>query len=170
MLHDRRSAAAGFVPLFLLAGLFFLSSGVLYAATKTAVASGNWSTPSLWSPSGIPANNDDVVIPSGRTVTLKDAAAPADRVRRGRAARPAPGPHAACPHHLAGPGRVGAGGDRGMDHRLADGSHGVPGDDRRRILAGCARSRSPACPAAGPCVPAGAELSESLQPGDGDPF
>jgi autotransporter-associated beta strand protein len=38
--------------------------------TRTSVATGNWSTASTWSPSGIPAPGDNVVIAASHTVTL----------------------------------------------------------------------------------------------------
>lgn len=50
--------------------MILLSGTNAFAATKTSISSGNWSNPSLWSPSGIPASNDDVFISSGNTVTL----------------------------------------------------------------------------------------------------
>lgn len=49
--------------------LLFVSSSAV-AATKTAAATGNWSSASTWSPSGVPASGDDVVIEDGYTVTL----------------------------------------------------------------------------------------------------
>jgi hypothetical protein len=45
------------------------SYGWCKAATKSAVASGNWTAAGTWNPSGAPAAGDDVVIPSGMTVT-----------------------------------------------------------------------------------------------------
>jgi hypothetical protein len=45
-------------------------SGLVTAATKTAITTGNWSTAAIWSPSGVPAAGDDVVITSGVTVTV----------------------------------------------------------------------------------------------------
>lgn len=47
--------------------IFIQLNGV--AVTKTFV-SGNWNSAASWSPSGVPGNNDDVVIPSGTTVTV----------------------------------------------------------------------------------------------------
>lgn len=43
-----------------------------FAATKTAAANGNWSTAATWTPSGVPVAADDVIIPSGRTVTVNN--------------------------------------------------------------------------------------------------
>ena len=40
------------------------------AVTKTAVATGNWSAAATWSPSGVPASGDDVIIKGGFTVTV----------------------------------------------------------------------------------------------------
>ncbi|MCX6291213.1 MAG: T9SS type A sorting domain-containing protein [Bacteroidetes bacterium] len=40
------------------------------AATKTAAASGNWGTAATWSPSGIPAATDSVIIPNLITVSV----------------------------------------------------------------------------------------------------
>lgn len=39
-------------------------------ATKTAAGTGNWNTAATWSPSGVPAAGDDVIIISGYTVTM----------------------------------------------------------------------------------------------------
>lgn len=44
-----------------------------YAATKTSAKSGNWSDPAVWSPAGIPAITDEVVIRGGHTVTVNGA-------------------------------------------------------------------------------------------------
>lgn len=41
-----------------------------YAATPTAVATGNWESPSTWSTGVVPLATDDVVIPAGMTVTV----------------------------------------------------------------------------------------------------
>jgi hypothetical protein len=55
----------------LLTALMLLLSGtVSFAATKTATTTGNWSNASIWSPSGIPAASDDIIINSGVTVTV----------------------------------------------------------------------------------------------------
>lgn len=53
--------------------LFFICiflSGFVSAATKNAVSSGNWSNGAIWSPSGVPASGDDVIINSGTTITV----------------------------------------------------------------------------------------------------
>lgn len=59
--------------------LFALSLGIIavawpwnqsLATVKTSVASGNWSSSTCWSPSGMPANTDSVVIQSGHTLTV----------------------------------------------------------------------------------------------------
>lgn len=41
-----------------------------FAVTKTSVASGTWTTASTWSPSGAPANTDDIIISDGHTITF----------------------------------------------------------------------------------------------------
>ncbi|HPS65961.1 MAG TPA: hypothetical protein PK447_10335, partial [Ignavibacteria bacterium] len=48
---------------------FLLYTAVSYGDTKTA-SSGNWSTPAIWSPNGVPASTDDIIIPTGVKVTL----------------------------------------------------------------------------------------------------
>jgi hypothetical protein len=48
--------------------LFVVSSA--FAATKTSTGNGNWNTPGTWSPSGVPAAGDDVVIVSNHNVTV----------------------------------------------------------------------------------------------------
>lgn len=40
------------------------------SATKTSTGSGNWNTAGSWSPSGVPANGDDVIIAAGHNVTV----------------------------------------------------------------------------------------------------
>lgn len=57
----------------LLAGLLVILGPAAWAVTKTTVSSGTWSNSSIWSPAGIPANTDDVIIASGHTLTV-DAA------------------------------------------------------------------------------------------------
>jgi len=54
------------LPLFLI-----LVHTAVFAGTKTYnVTSGNWNTAANWMPSGVPTAADDVVIPSGKTVTI----------------------------------------------------------------------------------------------------
>ncbi len=54
-----------------LVGVMFLAVTSADAATKTAGSGArNWATAADWSPSGVPANGDDVVIPTGSTMTL----------------------------------------------------------------------------------------------------
>lgn len=50
--------------LLMLLGLFS------HATTKTATTTGNWSNPSIWSPSGVPKDTDNVIISGGKTVTV----------------------------------------------------------------------------------------------------
>jgi hypothetical protein len=52
-----------------LALILLVTAAVTNAATKTATANGNWSTPGTWI-GGVPAAGDDVIIPAGITVTL----------------------------------------------------------------------------------------------------
>lgn len=42
----------------------------IFAVTKTSTGSGNWNTAGTWSPSGVPANGDAVIIATGHNVTL----------------------------------------------------------------------------------------------------
>ncbi len=61
------------IPRALALAVFLLitaSLNTVYAATKTAAATGNWSAAATWSPSGVPASGDDVVIKGGFTVTV----------------------------------------------------------------------------------------------------
>jgi hypothetical protein len=55
------------LPVFI---FFFFLNNQVYAVTKTSTGSGNWSSSSTWSPSGVPANGDDVIIATGNTVTI----------------------------------------------------------------------------------------------------
>jgi len=51
--------------------LLVVGVGSVSGVTKTwSGGNGNWNTPASWSPSGVPANTDDVVINSTGTVTL----------------------------------------------------------------------------------------------------
>ena len=52
----------------LLAILSMVISTQMFSITKTTVASGNWNNPAVWSPSGMPATYDVVVI--SHTVTI----------------------------------------------------------------------------------------------------
>ncbi|HNC34676.1 MAG TPA: hypothetical protein PLZ26_11205, partial [Bacteroidia bacterium] len=54
---------------FLLICFFALSNSV-FAVTKTTTASGSWSNPAIWSPAGVPASSDDVVISSAHSITI----------------------------------------------------------------------------------------------------
>jgi hypothetical protein len=47
----------------------FLVPGKLFSATITAVNDGNWGSNSVWSCNCQPGNDDNIVIPAGRTVT-----------------------------------------------------------------------------------------------------
>ena len=50
---------------------FLLSASSANAVTKTSNSGArSWNTSGSWTPSGVPANGDDVIIPSGSTVTL----------------------------------------------------------------------------------------------------
>ena len=51
--------------------LFTLTlSQALYATTGTAISNGNWSSPSTWSFGRAPGNNDTIVVPFSKTVTV----------------------------------------------------------------------------------------------------
>lgn len=51
--------------------VFVFTSNPAFAVIKTFnVASGNWNVPGNWSPSGVPASSDEVVIPAGKTCTI----------------------------------------------------------------------------------------------------
>lgn len=55
----------------LLSLIVFLQVSInCFSASKTAITSGNWSTPSVWSPIGVPSNNDEVTINAGKTITI----------------------------------------------------------------------------------------------------
>jgi hypothetical protein len=52
--------------------------------TRTVVGNGNWSDPNTWSPKGVPATGDDVVIPAGFSVAVDiDTAAIGDLTEQG---------------------------------------------------------------------------------------
>ncbi len=48
----------------------FLICNSLYAITGTAISNGNWSAGSSWSFGRAPANNDTIVVPFGKTITV----------------------------------------------------------------------------------------------------
>ena len=56
---------------FLLLGLFLMSGITVSAATYTSTGNGNWSTPTIWSPMGVPQPSDDVII--NTDVVMDDA-------------------------------------------------------------------------------------------------
>ncbi|HVS97254.1 MAG TPA: T9SS type A sorting domain-containing protein [Puia sp.] len=66
ILHRLKSSLS---RLCLMTGPIFLNL-CSYANTNTAVATGNWESASTWSRGAVPTTSDDVVIPSGLTVTL----------------------------------------------------------------------------------------------------
>ena len=55
---------------FLLVLFSFFSTYTSYAATCTAIVSGNWEDPSIWSCGSVPGNGDDVIIPFGIEVRV----------------------------------------------------------------------------------------------------
>jgi G8 domain len=58
-----------FAPL-IIAGLLLLLPYSASAATKISTGTGSWNTAGTWSPSGVPANGDDVTIAATHTVTV----------------------------------------------------------------------------------------------------
>ncbi len=57
------------IKTFLIIAFMLLSVSGAQAIIKTA-ATGNWNTAGTWTPSGVPASTDDIIIPTGVTVTL----------------------------------------------------------------------------------------------------
>lgn len=49
--------------------IILLSSCYLYSTTRTSTGTGNWNNSGTWTPSGIPASSDDLIILSGHTIT-----------------------------------------------------------------------------------------------------
>lgn len=49
---------------------FFAYCNSIYAVTKTTTTSGSWNNPAIWSPVGVPASSDDVVISSAQNITV----------------------------------------------------------------------------------------------------
>lgn len=60
------------IKLLLFQSLFLMATGYSVAVTKTSTGSGSWSIAGTWSPSGVPAAGDNVVIASGHTVTMNN--------------------------------------------------------------------------------------------------
>lgn len=54
----------------LLTAVFLLAGNQVFAVVKNAVTSGNWSNGTIWSPAGVPAAGDAVIINDGVTVTV----------------------------------------------------------------------------------------------------
>lgn len=49
---------------------FFTYCNTAFAVTKTTTTSGSWNNPAIWSPVGVPAASDDVVISSAQNITI----------------------------------------------------------------------------------------------------
>jgi hypothetical protein len=49
---------------------FLLFAGSVQAVTKTSTGSGSWGTSTLWTPAGVPAAGDHVIIAAGHTVNV----------------------------------------------------------------------------------------------------
>ncbi len=50
-------------------GLILLMCLGSYAATKTSIATGNWENPAIWTPAGVPQQNDNVVVSPNTIIT-----------------------------------------------------------------------------------------------------
>lgn len=50
--------------------VFTMMGSLVYGTTKTSNKTGNWSDPTMWTPSGVPSSTDNVVIHSGNNVTV----------------------------------------------------------------------------------------------------
>jgi len=57
-------------PLFGIIVCSLFTVPTINAAIKTSAASGNWNTAATWTPSGVPAAGDNVIIASGHTVAV----------------------------------------------------------------------------------------------------
>ncbi len=51
----------------------FVTATIFSQTTKTAIANGNWDVATLWSPAGVPTATDNVVVPNGRNVRIRNA-------------------------------------------------------------------------------------------------
>ncbi|HMR46611.1 MAG TPA: T9SS type A sorting domain-containing protein [Bacteroidia bacterium] len=49
---------------------FFAFCNTAFAVTKSTIVSGSWNNPAIWSPVGVPAATDDVVISSAQNITI----------------------------------------------------------------------------------------------------
>lgn len=71
----RRSTSHPILAAFLVVlGLLGMSE-VSWGQTTRTATTGNWGTAATWSPSGVPAANDPVIIPNGVTVTVNTTSA-----------------------------------------------------------------------------------------------
>ena len=76
LLPLHKSAAYRYIPfriiVFTITLLVSLFSSIEVKAinTKTATVTGNWNDGTIWSPSGVPKDTDNVIINSGVTVTV----------------------------------------------------------------------------------------------------
>ncbi|MDD5356771.1 MAG: hypothetical protein PHS53_01310, partial [Candidatus Pacebacteria bacterium] len=67
MIFSKKSLLVkSFLFIFFFAGLFFISPNTSHAAEKTWIGCNTnlWSNAACWSPSGVPANGDNVTIGS----------------------------------------------------------------------------------------------------------
>jgi len=65
----KNTLITGFSMIFIL----FFSTGACFAATRTASKTGNWNNTDTWGGEAMPTSADDVIINSGRTVTVNIA-------------------------------------------------------------------------------------------------
>ncbi|HRH65070.1 MAG TPA: hypothetical protein PLU53_02110, partial [Bacteroidia bacterium] len=63
-------ARFAFLKYILLQGVILTANNFCSAATKTSSQSGNWTSSSTWSPAGVPAAGDNVVISGTHSVTI----------------------------------------------------------------------------------------------------
>jgi MSHA biogenesis protein MshQ len=68
--HSHPGGSNPRLGILLAALLLMLPAGLIHAANKTSVASGNWNSAATWSPPGVPAAGDKATIATGTTVTV----------------------------------------------------------------------------------------------------
>jgi hypothetical protein len=73
----RKEIVGILLALVLVVGLSLVTAPPVLAETKTSTGTGgNWNTAGTWSPSGVPASTDNVIIAAGTTVTISAGATP----------------------------------------------------------------------------------------------
>ncbi len=61
------------IRILVFTALVFFCASIFSQTTKTAISNGNWDSPTRWSPTGVPTVTDNVLIPNGRNIRIRNA-------------------------------------------------------------------------------------------------